>query len=46
MTVMLVVDLIESNKTDKKIIFEYNIDSKYQEENLRSPTPPGYKIKV
>ena len=40
MTAMLAVDLIEANKTDKKIIFECNIDSDYQEENPRSPTAP------
>jgi protoporphyrinogen oxidase len=40
MTAMLAVDLIESNKSDKKIIFECNIDSDYQEENPRSSTAP------
>ena len=40
MTAMLAVDLIESNQIDKKIIFECNIDSDYQEENPRSATAP------
>ncbi len=31
MTAMLAVDLIKSNQSDKKIIFECNIDSDYQE---------------
>ena len=40
MTAMLAVDLIESNQSDKRIIFECNIDSDYQEENPRSATAP------
>jgi protoporphyrinogen oxidase len=40
MTAMLAVDLIKSNKSDKKIIFECNIDSDYQEENPRSLSAP------
>ena len=40
MTAMLAVDLIESNQIDKKIVFECNIDSDYQEENPRSATAP------
>ena len=40
MTAMLAVDLIKSNQSDKKIIFECNIDSDYQEENPRSISAP------
>jgi protoporphyrinogen oxidase len=40
MTAMLAVDLIEAKQSDKKIIFECNIDSDYQEENPRSSTAP------
>jgi len=40
MTAMLAVDLLKANKSDKKIIFECNIDSDYQEENPRSSTAP------
>ena len=40
MTAMLAVDLLVANKSDKKIIFECNIDSDYQEENPRSISAP------
>ena len=44
MTAMLAVDLIKSNQSDKKIIFECNIDSGYHEDGRPSQCSTAPKI--
>ncbi|GIT27824.1 MAG: hypothetical protein CM1200mP41_38680 [Gammaproteobacteria bacterium] len=34
MTAMLAVDMLEQGETDKRVIFEYNIERVYQEERV------------